>query len=46
MCDLWHRTQRHYASYFVSKTDMGDVEDADTVVDMVMIGYVVNWVGA
>ena len=42
MCNLWCQTQCHYALYFVSKTDMGDVEDADTVVDMVVIGYVVN----
>ncbi len=30
------RTRRHYISYFASKADVGDVEDADAVVDMGM----------
>ncbi len=30
------RTRHHYVSYFVSKADVGDVEDADAVVDMGM----------
>ena len=34
--DLRYRTRRHYISYFASKANVEDVEDADAVMDMGM----------
>jgi len=34
--DPHYRTRCHYISYFVSKADVEDVEDADAVMDMGM----------